>query len=204
MDDTNNFGSGLRNQLYDEEDYGQDGPPTDSATGEAKSLRETELDNELSALTLDLIALQETNRQQTEELKKLKRMRQTESLRSEKEIRNAKNKNKNRKEQDNSDLIHIMNEITKLKACVRQLTKEKTCSDRDIGEPEEESSGCEDHRAVVDGRQQRRRPDREDAMDDRGYDEADDDSDGSNNEQTSHCVPDERGEIKIKNYRWPK
>ena len=43
-----------------------------------------------------------------------------------------------------------------------------------------------------------------DAMDDRSYDEADDDSDESNNEQTSHCVPDERGEIKIKNYRWPK
>ena len=50
---------------------------------------------------------------------------------------NFGNKNKNRKEQDNSDLIHIMNEITKLKACVRQLTKEKTCSDRDIDEPEE-------------------------------------------------------------------
>merc|ERR1712087_201000 len=105
----NNFGSGLRNQLYDGEDYSQDGPPTDSATGEARSLRETELDNELSALTLDdtreydkrarknlvdleseMIALQETNRQQAEELKKLKRMRQTESLRFEKEIRNAK------------------------------------------------------------------------------------------------------------------
>ena len=102
MDDTNNFGSGLRNQLYDGEDYSQDGPPTDSATGEARSLRETELDNELSALTLDdareydkrarknlvdleseMIALKETNRQQAKELKKLK----TESLRFEKEIR---------------------------------------------------------------------------------------------------------------------
>ena len=155
MDDTNNFGSGLRNQLYDGEDYSQDGPPTDSATGEARSLRETELDNELSALTLDdareydkrarrnlvdleseMIALQELNRQQAEELKKLKRMRQTESLRFEKEIR--------------------------------------------------------------------RRLDREDAMNDRIYDDADDDSDGSNNEQTLRCVPDKRGEKMIQNYKWPK
>ena len=150
LEDTDNLESGLKNQLYDEEDYGQDGPPTDSATGEARSLRETELDNEFSALTLDdareydkrarrnlvdleseMIALKETNRQQAKELKKLK----TESLRFEKEIR--------------------------------------------------------------------RRLDREDAMDDRIYDDADDDSDGSNNEQTLRCVPDKRGEKMIQNYKWP-
>ena len=53
LDDMNNFGSGLRNQLYDEEAleewektaYGQDGPPMDSATGGARSLRETEIVN---------------------------------------------------------------------------------------------------------------------------------------------------------------